>query len=100
MEKQILELIEEEITRRVQLQLANTLAVVSRLYEIPMERLVKDTAGIECAFCKGLLKSKKRCLKVPKENGYCGFHQKQAPTHKTPEPAREPEPEPPPPWEA
>lgn len=99
MEKRILELIEEEVTRRVQLQLSDALGVVSRLYEIPMERLVKDTAGLECTFCKGLLRSKKRCLKVPKENGYCGFHQKQAPTQKQiQEPVQEAEP--PPPWEA
>ncbi len=81
MEQQILELIDEEVRRRVQLELTNALAIVSRLYEIPIERLVKDTAGIECNFCKGILRSKKRCLKIPKENGYCGFHQKQAPGH-------------------
>jgi len=78
MERQILDLIEEEVRRRVQLELTTTLSVVSRLYEIPIERLIKDTAGIECNFCKGILRSKKRCLKIPKENGYCGFHQKQA----------------------
>ena len=99
MEKRILELIEEEVSRRVQLQLADALGVVGRLYDIPLERLVKDTAGLECTFCKGLLRSNKRCLKVPKENGYCGFHQKQAPTAKVQmEEVREPEP--PPPWEA
>lgn len=90
MEKQILDLIEEEVRRRVQLELTNTLAVVSRLYEIPIERLIKDTAGIECAFCKGILRSKKRCLKIPKENGYCGFHQGQAPTSR-PDPEERPE---------
>jgi hypothetical protein len=99
MEKRILELIEEEVARRVQLQLADALSVISRLYEIPMERLVKDTVGLECTFCKGLLRSNKRCLKVPRENGYCGFHQKQAPVQKqVPEPVQEAEP--PPPWEA
>lgn len=97
MEKQILDIIEEEIARRVQLQLSGALGVVSRLYDIPMDRLVKDTASLECNFCKGLLKSNKRCLKAPKENGYCGFHQKQAPAQK---PAPDPEPVPPPPWEA
>jgi hypothetical protein len=91
MEKQILDLIEEEVRRRVQLELSSTLAVVSRLYEIPIERLIKDTAGIECAFCKGILRSKKRCLKIPKENGYCGFHQGQAPrVNAPPEPVEEP----------
>ncbi|BAT22470.1 hypothetical protein [Yellowstone lake phycodnavirus 2] len=79
MEQQILELIEEEVSRRVGLQISETLKVISKAYDLPIEQLVKDTAGIECSFCKGILKNKKRCLKVPKENGYCGFHQSQVP---------------------
>jgi Family of unknown function (DUF5763) len=98
MENEILNLIEEEIRRRVQLQITTILEVVSRLYEIPLERLVKDTSGIECKFCKGILRSKKRCLKEPRENGYCGFHQKQAPGFK-PETERPPDIEKAP-WEA
>jgi Family of unknown function (DUF5763) len=98
MEKEILNLIEEEIRRRVQLQITTILEVVSRLYEIPLERLVKDTSGLECKFCKGILRSKKRCLKEPRENGFCGFHQKQAPDFK-PEPEFHEEPGKAP-WEA
>ena len=97
MEKQILELIENEVTRRTQLQLNNNLAVISRLYEIPIERLVKDTAGTECSFCKGINKAKERCLKKPRENGYCGFHQSQAPQFKERSPP--PPQSAPPPWE-
>jgi hypothetical protein len=95
METQILELIENEVKRRTQLHLNNNLAVISRLYEIPIERLVKDTAGTECSFCKGINKVKERCLKKPRENGYCGFHQSQAPQQlkeARPPPAQ-------PPWE-
>ena len=98
MEKEILNLIEEEIRRRVQLQITTILELVSRLYEIPLERLVKDTSGLECKFCKGILRSKKRCLKEPRENGYCGFHQKQSPGFKQ-ETEQEPEVEKAP-WEA
>lgn len=82
LEQEILHLIEEEVTRRTNLRCRALLEVVSRLYEIPIERLVKDTASIEGDFCKGILKSKQRCLKKPKENGYCGFHQCQAPQEK------------------
>ena len=69
----------EEISRQVNLKIRTVLDVVSQLYEIPIERLVKDTRHIESNFCKGILRSKQRCLKIPKENGYCGFHQCQAP---------------------
>jgi hypothetical protein len=79
MEQQILQLIEEEVSRRVGLQISETLKVISKAYDLPIDQLVKDTAGIKCSFCKGILKSKKRCLKEPKENGYCGFHQSQVP---------------------
>lgn len=82
MEQKILQLIEDEVTRRTHLRSRAVLEVVSRLYEIPIERLIKDTANIEGDFCKGILKSNQRCLKKPKENGYCGFHQCQAPQEK------------------
>ncbi len=79
MEKLILDAIEEEVTRRVNLRLVSALENVSKTYDIPVEQLMKDSAKVECNFCKGLLKSKKRCMKQPKENGYCGFHQSQVP---------------------
>jgi hypothetical protein len=81
LETQALDLIEEEVSRRTNLRTRAVLDQVSRLYEIPIERLIKDTANIEGKFCKGILRSKERCLKKPKENGYCGFHQCQAPQH-------------------
>jgi hypothetical protein len=79
MEKQILELIEEEVVRRVGLRMTAALDVIAKTYDIPIERLVKDTAGIECNFCRGILKSRKRCLKQPQTNGFCKFHQSQVP---------------------
>ena len=88
LETQVLDLLEDEVTRRTNLRSRAMLERVSKLYEIPIERLIKDTAGLEGNFCKGILKSKQRCLKKPKENGYCGFHQCQAPDHK-PEPVQE-----------
>jgi hypothetical protein len=79
MEQQILDLIEEEVSRRVNLVIVKQLEHMSKTYDIPMERLMKDSSKIECTFCMGILKSKKRCMKQPKENGYCGFHQSQVP---------------------
>ena len=79
MEQQILALIEDEVCRRTQLKLNEILKEVSKLYEIPMERLVKDTASFEPRFCKGVLCSGQRCLKKPKENGFCKFHSKKEP---------------------
>jgi hypothetical protein len=79
MEQQILQLIEEEVSRRTALHVFASLKIVSKIYELPIEQLVKDTADVKCSFCKGILKSKKRCLKQPSENGYCGFHQSQVP---------------------
>jgi hypothetical protein len=79
MEQQILTIIDEEVTRRVALRMALGLEVISKNYDIPLERLIKDTAGLEDSFCKGVLKSHKRCLKNPQPNGYCKFHQCQVP---------------------
>jgi hypothetical protein len=88
MEQQILHLIEEEVARRTALQVFASLKIISKIYELPIEQLVKDTAGVECSFCKGILQSKKRCLKQPKDNGYCGFHQSQAPPPQSKAPTR------------
>jgi hypothetical protein len=94
MEKQINDMIEEEVNRRVALRLRKSLEVIAKLYTIPLARLVEDTADVECRFCKGQLKSKARCLKEPKANGYCNFHQKQAPQMPVGEPAKHKEAEP------
>ena len=79
MEKQILDLIEYEVTRRVQLRMATALEVISELYEIPTDRLIKDTVHLDTSVCKGILKSGRRCLKTPLPNGFCKFHKKQCP---------------------
>ena len=97
-QQQILQSIEDEVARRVNLRSRAVLEEVSRLYEIPIERLIKDTVQVEGNFCKGILKSKQRCLKKPKENGYCGFHQCQAPHYKADPPPEKKEEAPP--WEA
>jgi len=79
MEQQILQILDQEVTRRVALGMALGLEVISKNYDIPLERLIKDTAGLDKTFCMGILKSHKRCLKNPQPNGYCKFHQCQVP---------------------
>ena len=79
MEEQILDVIHQEVDRQVTLRTVQIFERVSKDYDIPLEQLMKTCANMECTFCKGLLKSKKRCMKQPKENGYCGFHQSQVP---------------------
>jgi hypothetical protein len=79
MEQQILTILDQEVTRRVALGMALGLEVISKKYDIPLDRLIKDTAGLDKTFCMGILKSHKRCLKNPQPNGYCKFHQCQVP---------------------
>lgn len=86
MEAQILNLIEEEVKRRVAVRLSKSLEVVSALYKIPLSQLIKDTAHVDVSFCHGINKSGKRCLKEPQGNGYCKFHAAQAPVVKVPAP--------------
>ena len=95
-QQQILQDIEDEVVRRVNLRSRAILEEVSRLYEIPIERLIKDTVRVEDNFCKGILKSKQRCLKKPQENGYCKFHRRQCPGYKSPEKVED---EAPAPWD-
>lgn len=92
MEKQITDMIEEEVNRRVAIRLNKSFAVISKLYNISLDRLIEDTADVECRFCKGQLKSKARCLKEPKANGYCNFHQKQVPSMPVVESVKQTEP--------
>ena len=89
MEAQILNLIEEEVKRRVAVRLSKSLEVISGLYKIPLSQLIKDTAHVDVSFCHGINKSGKRCLKEPQSNGYCKFHSSQAPVVKVPAPRAE-----------
>jgi hypothetical protein len=100
MEKQILDLIEDEVTRRVQLRMASALEVISGLYEIPMARLIKDTVSLDTTVCRGILKSGRRCLKTPLANGFCKFHRKQCPEAAEAEPKPAAAEELPAPWDS
>jgi len=79
MEQQIATLIEDEVQRRVAMGWTARLQIISTLYDIPLEQLVRDTAQCQDKYCKGVLKCGKCCTKIPQSNGYCGFHQNQVP---------------------
>ena len=85
MEKKILEIIESEVSSRIEITLMRKLEKISNLYDIPIERLIKDTNDTTGNFCKGINKAHQRCLKKPLDNGYCGFHKSQAPCQPVPQ---------------
>jgi len=82
MEQQITKLIEDEVQRRVAMGWTARLEIISKLYDIPLDQLVRDTAQCQEKYCKGVLKCGRCCTKVPQSNGYCGFHQNQVPAQK------------------
>ena len=81
-ETQILEHVETEVTLRMSLRTNALAEKLSKIYGIPVESLIQNMSEVEDHFCKGLKGDKTRCLKKPKDNGYCGFHQKQVPCEK------------------
>jgi len=78
-EKKVMDRIENEASTRVSLRANAIASTFSAKYGIPVESLLPDIIDIKDHFCRGIKKDKTRCLKVPKDNGYCGFHQKQVP---------------------
>jgi ppGpp synthetase/RelA/SpoT-type nucleotidyltranferase len=79
MAEQIKSCIEDEVTYRVNLRTTTIINKISETYDIPIDALTRNIGHIEDHFCRGVLGNKKRCLKNPKSNGYCGFHQSQIP---------------------
>jgi sulfatase maturation enzyme AslB (radical SAM superfamily) len=88
MEQKIGEFCRAEVRNEVQIRVAEYLETISGLYEIPVSRLIRDTVHLDPTFCKGINKECRRCLKKPRENGFCKFHRKQA---NEPEEKTEPE---------
>jgi hypothetical protein len=82
LEQNVLNQIDTEVKLRVNIRINAMAAAISKTYGIPVESLIQDMTEIETDFCKGIKKDKSRCLKQPRENGYCGFHQKQVPPPK------------------
>jgi len=82
LEQQVTERVENEVTLRMNIRTNNIAQKLSKTYGIPVESLIHDMTEVEDHFCKGIKNDKARCLKKPRDNGYCGFHQKQVPPPK------------------
>lgn len=85
MEARILEMINEEVERRLSDKIGKVLEYVSKTYDVSIKQLMRDAAQIqtESELCMGLTAKNKRCgNKACKKskNGYCSKHQKQKST--------------------
>jgi hypothetical protein len=88
MEEQIQLLIEKEIERRVDLKVTQVLGVISKTYDVSLQRLLKDASSVDPVAavevsgrkqCLGLIATGHRCNRFGGVNGYCKIHQSQAP---------------------
>jgi hypothetical protein len=82
MEKQIIEVIENEVNRRVSDRLSNVVQHISRTYRLSYERIMKEVAGLEGTRtdqCLGLVGKGTRCTRHARIDGYCKTHQDQKP---------------------
>ena len=85
MEARILDMINEEVERRLSEKIGKVLEYVSKTYDVNIKQLMKDAAAIQTdsELCMGLTAKNKRCgNKACKKskNGYCSKHQKQKTT--------------------
>jgi len=90
LEQKVLGQIEVEVNLRINARINAIANHLSKIYGISAEIFIHNINQVEGDFCKGLKKDKSKCLKQPRENGYCGFHQKQVPHPKPKEHARVP----------
>jgi hypothetical protein len=84
MEAQILQLMNEEVERRLNDKIYAVLENISKAYHLPIEQLMRDasTVAVSNDTCMGRTNQGNRCKsKVCKQqqNGYCKKHQKQKP---------------------
>lgn len=90
------QMIEEEVTRRLNEKLTNFVQYVSSTYEISLKILLRDVANLErtCGECQpstsqagrnciGITAKGTRCTHVAKTGDYCGKHRSQMPKTKT-----------------
>jgi hypothetical protein len=77
----IVQLLEEEIDKRVNERLTQILEKVSRTYDISMRQLLRDVSVLETSTlsCRGLTAKGKPCRHAVTKDGYCFQHLKQKP---------------------
>jgi hypothetical protein len=74
-------IIENEVHRRVSERLSNVVQHVSKTYRLPYEKLMKDVACLEVKSdqCLGLIGKGTRCTRHARTDGYCKTHLDQKP---------------------
>lgn len=77
----IVQLLEEEIEKRVNDRLNQILEKISRTYDISMRQLLRDVSVLETpsTTCRGLTARGKPCRHAVSKDGYCFQHLKQKP---------------------
>jgi hypothetical protein len=80
--KVIEDAIESEVQTRVNEKIDEILAIISKQYNIKLDRLIKDISSSpqvkNSGVCCGVLKNGQRC-KVKTKGGYCKRHESQKP---------------------
>ena len=90
MEQQILNLIQEEVERRVTDRLGKVIDKISQTYDISIRQLLRDVETLEKSvpvsrICLGVNKKKQRCQRPCKDgNSYCHLHLDQKPIQRVP----------------
>jgi hypothetical protein len=80
MDARILELIEQEVDKRVQERLERVLEHISKTYGIGTSQLLRETATVtKPKRCMGQTAKKVQCMRSCMPNGYCKSHQNQKP---------------------
>jgi hypothetical protein len=81
MENQIMVVVEAEVERRVNAKLGEILKFMAGKYDLNLERLMRDVAGVDAhqTQCLGLIGKGSRCTRHARNHGYCNIHQGQAP---------------------
>jgi hypothetical protein len=95
MEQQILQLIEDEVERRVLERMTTALEKISRTYDISLQQLLRTASENTTSVwngnvCHGLSKSsKQKCKRGVKDgSGYCHCHKDQKPVQRVIIPSR------------
>lgn len=84
MEAQITKMIEDEVQRRLEERLTKVLEHISKIYDVSMKQLLKDTSTLKVAdtTCMGMTNKGSRCRLKQNQHGYCKIHQSQRPIHR------------------
>lgn len=84
MESRIMQVMEEEVERRVAEKLKSILEHISKTYDVSIKQLLKDASTVQSnnTMCCGVTAKGKACIRracKKSNNGFCHSHQDQKP---------------------